>query len=117
MVIVHKEVEENTGIDKGHAGGGKVKIEFDEPAKKALNRITRGEIKNNQSEKEAEEESMRDSSVHQEKSGRIDVIDPGDEKIQVGSNPAQHQGCKELFFQTQEAAQDIGQQCMGEEVH
>ena len=115
--IVHKEVEENAGIDKGHAGGGKVKIEFDEPAKEALNLLTRGEIENKQSKKESKEMSMGDPSVHQEKCGRIDVIDPGDENIQVWSEPAQHQGSEKLFIKAEKAAQDIGQQCMGKEVH
>ena len=60
---------------------------------------------------------MGDPPVQQENGGRINVIDPGDENIQVGSDAAQHQGCQELFFQAQEACQEIGQEGMKEEVH
>jgi len=79
--------------------------------------LPRCKIEDKQSEKEAKEKSMRDPSMNQEKSGWIDAIDPGYEDIQVGCDPAQHQGRKEPFIKSEIAAQQVGQQCVGEEVH
>ncbi len=60
---------------------------------------------------------MGETPVHYEIRGRMDLIDPDHQHVQVGSYSAEHQGGKIISPDPQEAAQEIGKQCMGEEVH
>jgi hypothetical protein len=55
---------------------------------------------------------MSESSVHYEHRGWIEIINPNYKYIQVGGDSTQHKGRNLLFIQMNEAAKQIGQQCM-----